>query len=149
LKLAFCLQIYGDGVPEYSEITRMLPQVKQPNSQVHLEHGVTLLSLLPNLKHLYFTYHGSLTTPPCLEVVTWIDFKQPVLLSYNQVSNISWITTVILYGPTHSHVASIISLKDIMPPGPKTCNIISSISKLSSCRTVVTGTMKMKKFRTE
>jgi hypothetical protein len=121
----------------------VLPHLKEPNSKVLLEHGVTLLSLLPEIKHLYFTYNGSLTTPPCLEVVTWIDFKQPVLLSYNQVRYISWITTVIPYGPAHSHAASIISLKNIMPPGPKTCNIVSAISELPLCRAMVTCTMKM------
>lgn len=40
--------------------------------------------LLPKLDE-YFTYHGSLTTPPCSEVVTWIDFKQPISLSHSQV----------------------------------------------------------------
>jgi carbonic anhydrase len=110
LKLPFCLQIYGDGNPYYSEITELLPQVTEPNSQVKLQHVLTLFSLLPETKHLYFTYQGSLTTPPCLEVVTWIEFKQPILLNHNQVSNIPWITTLILYGPTHhSHAASIMS----------------------------------------
>lgn len=33
----------------------------------------------------YYTYHGSLTTPPCSEVVTWIDFKQSIPLSHAQV----------------------------------------------------------------
>jgi len=109
LKLAFYLQIFGNGNPYYSEITQLLPQVKQPNSQAQLQHGVTLLSLLPQTKHLYFTYHGSLTTPPCLEVVTWIEFKQPILLNHDQVSSIAWITTLILYGPTHLHAASVMS----------------------------------------
>lgn len=35
----------------------------------------------------YYTYHGSLTTPPCSEVVTWIDFKQSIPLSHAQVCN--------------------------------------------------------------
>jgi len=110
LKLAFCLQIYGDGNPYYSEITQVLPQVTEPDSQVKLKHALTLFSLLPETKHLYFTYQGSLTTPPCLEVVTWIEFKQPILLNQHQVSNIPWISTLILYGPPHhSHAASIMS----------------------------------------
>lgn len=33
----------------------------------------------------YYTYHGSLTTPPCSEVVTWIDFKRSIPLSHAQV----------------------------------------------------------------
>jgi len=109
LKLAFCLQIYGKGNPHYSAITDLLSKVTEPDSTVNLQHVVTLFSLLPETKHLYFTYQGSLTTPPCYEVVTWIQFKQPILLNHEQVSNIPWINTLILYGPTHSHAASIMS----------------------------------------
>jgi carbonic anhydrase len=101
VELAFCLQIYGGDNPVYAKIIERLPQVKEPNTEVHFNKGVTLGSLLPETKHLYFTYNGSLTTPPCLEVVTWIEFKQPILLSDNQVSNIPWLTTLILCVPTH------------------------------------------------
>ena len=94
MKLVFCLQIYGDDNPVYSEIIELLPLVTEPNTEVHLKKVVQLASLLPETKNLYFTYNGSLTTPPCLEVVTWIVFKQPILLSDNQVSNTLWLTTL-------------------------------------------------------
>jgi hypothetical protein len=86
--LAFCVQIYGTENEVYSEIVQLLPLVTMPGSQSHLNKSILLASLLPMTKHLYFTYNGSLTTPPCLEVVTWIEFKQPILLSHHQVSNI-------------------------------------------------------------
>jgi hypothetical protein len=89
----FCLQIYETENQVYSEIVQVLPFVTMPNSQHHLKKTMTLDSLLPMTKHLYFTYNGSLTTPPCLEVVTWIEFKQPILLSHHQVSNILWLST--------------------------------------------------------
>lgn len=78
-------EIYGDDNPVYSEIIQLLPLVTEPNTEAHLKKVITLASLLPETKHLYFTYNGSLTTPPCSEVVTWIEFKQPILLSHNQV----------------------------------------------------------------
>ncbi|MCX8017029.1 MAG: carbonic anhydrase family protein, partial [Rhodocyclaceae bacterium] len=48
--------------------------------------GVTidLNRLLPE-KRDYYTYMGSLTTPPCTEGVLWMVFKQPVPISPEQI----------------------------------------------------------------
>lgn len=41
--------------------------------------------LLPSNTEDYWTYHGSLTTPPLTESVTWIIMKQPIEVSHDQV----------------------------------------------------------------
>lgn len=46
---------------------------------------VDLNALLPRNRG-YFTYIGSLTTPPCTEGVQWVVLKTPVLVSRGQVS---------------------------------------------------------------
>lgn len=70
----------------YSEIVEHLDSVTQPHSEARLHAPMTLDDLLPINKHAYFTYNGSLTTPPCSEVVTWLDFKEPIPLSSHQVN---------------------------------------------------------------
>lgn len=71
----------------YQPIVSTLPNVTLPNDQIVAVHVPSNLNdLLPKKKNLYFTYKGSLTTPPCSEVVTWIDFKNPILLSHEQLA---------------------------------------------------------------
>lgn len=49
--------------------------------------NLNLLQILPKNLH-YYRYDGSLTTPPCLETVTWNVFKETVKISSNQLSAI-------------------------------------------------------------
>lgn len=44
-----------------------------------------LRDLLPASLGSYYRYAGSLTTPPCSEIVEWIVFRKPVPISYHQV----------------------------------------------------------------
>lgn len=49
-----------------------------------INQHVDLSSLLLNDKQ-YYSYQGSLTTPPCTEQVNWIVFKEPMVLSESEV----------------------------------------------------------------
>lgn len=52
---------------------------------------INALQLLPENINRYYRYQGSLTTPPCLETVTWLILKQPIEVSRSQIAHFSAI----------------------------------------------------------
>jgi len=55
-----------------------------PGSSVPLR-PIPLLSLFPVNTNNYYRYQGSLTTPPCLQVVQWTIFSETAIISEKQV----------------------------------------------------------------
>lgn len=59
----------------------------------HKKETFHLLKLIENsLNHGFFSYNGSLTTPPCTENVLWIIFREPIIFSEQQVARESSLT---------------------------------------------------------
>ncbi len=52
--------------------------------------SINVAELLP-AENAYYTYTGSLTTPPCSEVVTWLVMKTPIEASSGQIEKIQGI----------------------------------------------------------
>lgn len=73
--------------PRLQPLVKKLHKVAQEGQSVLLDSTFTMASLLPRDLEVYYTYQGSLTTPPCAEAVTWIVFPEPEFISYNQVSD--------------------------------------------------------------
>jgi carbonic anhydrase len=57
----------------------------EKGDEVRAGSRIDLAQLLPEDKR-YYTYMGSLTTPPCSEGVLWMVLKQPVPISMDQVA---------------------------------------------------------------
>ncbi|XP_062410042.1 carbonic anhydrase 15 [Sardina pilchardus] len=68
----------------FSPITKALPSVTHKGQSVAVR-PFPLANLLPQ-DHLglYYRYHGSLTTPPCSQVVLWTVYEVPVVISWSQ-----------------------------------------------------------------
>jgi carbonic anhydrase len=49
-----------------------------------INKALDLTTIFPKSKD-YYSYRGSLTTPPCTENVNWIIFKEPIILSLEEV----------------------------------------------------------------
>lgn len=48
---------------------------------------INAAELLPTISKNYYRYYGSLTTPPCSEIVNWIVMKEPIQVSSQQVKD--------------------------------------------------------------
>lgn len=62
---------------------QVMPKV--PGEPQQHETQIDINQLLPDNKG-YYTYEGSLTTPPCTEGVKWIILKQPLSISAEQLA---------------------------------------------------------------
>jgi carbonic anhydrase len=73
----------GSAQPIVQAVWNALPLEK--NIEVPAPVAINLNQLLPDDKR-YYTYMGSLTTPPCSEGVLWMVMKQPVPIAPEQVN---------------------------------------------------------------
>ncbi|XP_006885971.1 PREDICTED: carbonic anhydrase 6 [Elephantulus edwardii] len=71
----------------YSELISHLKNIKYAGQSTTLT-GLDIRDMLPNNLHNYYTYLGSLTTPPCTENVLWFVLADSVKLSRTQIATI-------------------------------------------------------------
>lgn len=83
--LAFFYEISTEDNPRYEEFVQLLGNVTSSHKTATFSDPPSLKELIAQDLLHYYTYNGSLTTPPCSEVVTWIDFKEPIMLSHAQI----------------------------------------------------------------
>ena len=72
----------GNALPVVQSVWNNLPLEK--NEEVSARAMIDLREMLPTERG-YFTYMGSLTTPPCSEGVLWMVMKNPLPVSAEQI----------------------------------------------------------------
>eukprot|EP00118_Oscarella_pearsei_P007913 m.39771 g.39771 ORF g.39771 m.39771 type:complete len:394 (+) comp32811_c0_seq1:114-1295(+) len=73
----------GDALPEFEKLSNQVEGVKYKGFSTSMAN-INVSAFLPASLD-YYTYGGSLTTPPCYETVTWILLKEPISVSNDQL----------------------------------------------------------------
>jgi carbonic anhydrase len=77
----------GEDNPLIGEIWKALPREKEKEEQLD-QIRIDASRILPSNRG-YYTFSGSLTTPPCSEDVTWFVLKNPVAVSEQEIDRFS------------------------------------------------------------
>ncbi|XP_070160019.1 carbonic anhydrase 2 [Polyergus mexicanus] len=95
--LAYLYEVSPNLNPMYEPIIEVLSDIETVGNKTVLRELLQLQKLFVSditTMQNYFTYNGSLTTPPCLEVAIWIDFKDRQRLSHEQLAAFRNIRTI-------------------------------------------------------
>ncbi|XP_027755956.1 uncharacterized protein LOC114065906 isoform X1 [Empidonax traillii] len=84
--LAIFLQVGETPKPEMKRILEEINAIKTKGKEVPFPNFDP--SILFPKSHDYWTYHGSFTTPPCEECVTWIILREPIIVSSDQMAKL-------------------------------------------------------------
>lgn len=72
--------------PDLQTLCDLFPEVKYAGQSTEIPGCFQPELLLPDDTRKYWTYHGSLTTPPCYESVRFIVFRNPIHVCKHQLN---------------------------------------------------------------
>lgn len=93
--LGFFFNLDEDEGAGLTTICRHLHLIPEANNEATLNVTFSLSSLIQGVDvDKFYTYKGSLTTPPCSEAVTWILYPDPIPISPKQISRFRQLSDV-------------------------------------------------------
>ncbi|XP_061193425.1 carbonic anhydrase 2-like [Saccostrea echinata] len=87
--LSYIMENYYRSIRFYTNVAPRL----EDRQWVEIPEGITPSDVLP-YDWSYYTYQGSLTTPPCFETVTWINMRCPIKVSRRAYNNLALVRDV-------------------------------------------------------
>jgi len=78
--------------PHLQPLVCQLRKLIRAGKPMQTKKSINLYRLIPKNKNFY-SYHGSLTTPPCAEAVLWIMFSTPIPISERQLNGFRRLKT--------------------------------------------------------
>ncbi|KAH8380269.1 hypothetical protein KR009_009753, partial [Drosophila setifemur] len=90
--MAFFFQIAESSTVGYEKFTNMLAQIDRKGKSVNMTNPLPLREYITKFVDDYYSYTGSLTTPPCSEEVTWLDFAVPIDITEKQLNAFRMLT---------------------------------------------------------
>ncbi|XP_053234324.1 receptor-type tyrosine-protein phosphatase gamma isoform X3 [Podarcis raffonei] len=131
--MAVFFQVNQRDNPALEPIIHGLKGVVHHEKETFLDPFV-LREVLPASLGSYYRYTGSLTTPPCSEIVEWIVFRMPVPISYRQLEAFYSIFTT----EQQDHVKSVEYLRNNFRPQQSLNNRVVSKSAVKDAWSQIT-----------
>ncbi|EDV96261.1 carbonic anhydrase 2 [Drosophila grimshawi] len=91
--LAYFFKIDEEYNYDYGEFTELLKTISSKGKSSTLAQRLPLMKFLGMDSINYFSYIGSLTTPPCAEEVVWVDYSEPITISKSQLNHFRELTS--------------------------------------------------------
>lgn len=82
--LVYVHQSYRKSNADFNPIVNALTRINMTSQTQDIEYK-SINDLLPNILTSFYTYSGSLTTPPCYQVVNWIVMSDRLYLNAKQI----------------------------------------------------------------
>jgi len=117
--LGVFIEVSEEANPEFEKLCKLLDKIRFKNQKASFTEPVDVLQFLPaeDDDRTFWTYEGSLTTPPLLESVTWIVFKKPIKVSEDQLNSMRSLMFCTL--ETHESDGGEKMVNNFRPPCPR------------------------------
>lgn len=80
------LIIIGEENPEFEKLAELTELIKLKDKSARVSRNFDVRKIFPVDLSKYWTYPGSLTTPPCSQSVKWVVLAEPIEISSRQLN---------------------------------------------------------------